>query len=142
MKISLIISIVFCAFSTTNVLGQNTEVNKQVIDFTITQSKEKNTFFKWVVSNETHIQRYEIQEANNGEAFKTIAIVFTEELASTEKSYSFSSKFLLGSNITLPLKAGVYRIKIVDEKENTSYSVSTEILANDTLAFNNAKNKL
>jgi hypothetical protein len=141
MKISLIISIVFCVFSITNVLGQNTETSKQITDFTITQSKEKNTFFKWVVSNEAHIQRYEIQESNHGEIFKTIAIVFTEELAASEKSYAFNSKFLLGSNTTLPLKTSVYRIKIVDEKENIFYSTSTEILASDTLAFNNAKNK-
>jgi hypothetical protein len=142
MKIYLIISFVFCVFSITNVLAQNTESSKQITDFTITQGKEKNTFFKWVVSNEAHIQRYEIQESNNGEVFKTIALVFTEEQAAAEKSYAFSSKFLFGSNITLPLKTSVYRIKIVDEKENTIYSASAEILANDTLAFNNTKDKL
>jgi hypothetical protein len=136
MKIYLIISIVFCVFSITNVVGQNTETSKLVTGFTISQNSEKNTFFTWAVSNELHIQRYEIQEANNGESFKTIAIVFTEELAAAEKSYSFNSKFLLGNKTVLPLKTNSYRIKIVDDKDNTTYSASTEIFAMDTLACN------
>lgn len=86
----------------------------------------KNTVeINWHTAAETGNKQFEIQRSANGEAFKTIGIVFTLEDSKTSKSYRFKDELKGVTNKNLS-----YRIKQVDINEQ--YSFSNIVLAEVT----------
>lgn len=86
----------------------------------------KNTVeINWHTAAETGNKQFEIQRSANGEAFKTIGIVFTLEDSKTSKSYRFKDELKGVTNKNLS-----YRIKQVNINEQ--YSFSNIVLAEVT----------
>lgn len=79
----------------------------------------------WSTPTEAGNKQFEIQRSANGEAFKTIGIVFTLEDSKTSKSYRFKDELKGVKNKKLS-----YRIKQVDMNEQ--YSFSNIVLAEAT----------
>ncbi|MGN6492333.1 MAG: hypothetical protein ACTHLE_10100 [Agriterribacter sp.] len=71
----------------------------------------------WHTPAETGNKQFEIQRSANGEAFKTIGIVFTLEDSKASKSYRFKDELKGVTNKKLS-----YRIKQVDINEQYSFS--------------------
>jgi hypothetical protein len=97
------------------------------IDFEIVckaVKKDNGAIINWNVYSEDNVVRYELEQAVNGSAFKTIGIV---NPGSSKLAYSYADKNLLGGT-------SIYRIKVILLDGKIRYSNTVAILFN-TKAF-------
>lgn len=78
---------------------------------------DNRAVISWSTLTEKNNKQFEIQRSTDGEAFKTIAIIFTLSDSSEVKSYTFRDelKGVKGKKI-------IYRIKQVDTSEHYTFS--------------------
>lgn len=78
---------------------------------------DKKAVISWSTLTEKNNKQFEIQRSTDGEAFKTIAIIFTLNDSSEVKSYTFKDE-LKG----VKSKKIIYRIMQVDTSERYTFS--------------------
>ncbi|HET6993625.1 MAG TPA: fibronectin type III domain-containing protein, partial [Chitinophagaceae bacterium] len=104
-----------------------------ILSFSAIKSSNATTDLAWTIASEINIVRYEIEVAKGNEAFANDQFTLLGQVSSPgataqNRSYSFA-------DIT-PGKTGVlyYRIKIIDEFGNYSYSRSIPVLFSQELS--------
>ncbi len=106
------------AFTTGIAAGHITFIDFPVSfeDLTVKLADNK-AVISWSALTEKNNKQFEIQRSADGEAFKTIAIIFTLSDNSEVKSYTFRDE-LKG----IKSKKIIYRIKQVDTSEHYTFS--------------------
>ncbi|MBS1759414.1 MAG: S8 family serine peptidase [Bacteroidetes bacterium] len=114
---------------------KNTPLPAQLISFTATKQENKDVLTKWITASETNVHHYEIEVAkgNNdyqNNRFNTLATISSRGNSTTQQEYSYVD--------IEASKTGVryYRLKIIDNNGNTSYSAVRPIVFNNDIKWN------
>lgn len=82
----------------------------QIIDFKGFTNKNNHNTIEWFVNTEKNTQAYILEKSENGQSFSAIATI----LAQDKNAYRFDD--------TNPYHSNYYRLKIMDNKNNSHYS--------------------
>ncbi len=89
----------------------------RLLNFTASNVNNK-TILQWEVTDNVHAYQFEVEKSHNGKKFKTAGLVFGSDVSGTG-AYMYYEKAVQQKTY--------YRVKIVDSRQQVSYSAITTI---------------